>query len=166
MESGLFMVTLVQIYITLLYKTGDSDELSPTEGLDYHGRLFWYLPNLWLFSPGSRARLYYPAFLKLNVASGRWTIPDNPPLSPLPIYQWTSMSRVTLGTTCWSRQSLWQPGSLSGRVEQSSACPTIWTLPKQEINSLCIKPLKPQGFSVTAASITLTNTFDETRGAF
>lgn len=59
-----------------------------------------------------------------------------------------------------------QPGSIRGCVEQSTAYLTIWTLPKQERNSLCVKPLKPRGLSVTKASITLTNHLDETRGTF
>lgn len=76
------------------------------------------------------------------------------------------MSRATLETTCWSGQSPRQPGSVSGCVEQSTACLIIWTSPKQERNSLCFKPLKPQGLSVTAANMTLTNNLDETRGKF
>lgn len=124
-------------------------------------RLF-HLPSLWL-SLGP-LRSFFPGFLQLHVATGKWANPEGPPRSPLPTCQVDVNVLDDPGNNTLKWERFWQPGSLSGRGEQSTTCPPPGL--HQTRNCLYMKSLKPPGFPFTAASMTLTNKSGETRGKF
>lgn len=112
-----------------------------------------------ILSLGPTDQSYLLAFLQFDVTSGRWASPNDPPLSPLlicqvDVYVWGAPGCHVLRPGCHK----WPCGaeySLPHRLEFT-----------QMRNKLLIKPVKPEGLSVTAAATTLSNELDDTRGEF
>lgn len=98
------------------------------------------------------------------MANGKWANPEGPPRSPLPTRQVDVNVQGDPGNNMLKWERFWQPGSLSGRGEQSTTCPPPGLPPTR--SCLYMKSLKPPGFPFTAAGMTLTNKPGETRGRF